>query len=45
VFGIHEDVFVPRKRKVNGEVYGFVRYFKVHDINKLLRAVNDVCFV
>lgn len=29
---------------MNGEVYGFVRFSKVRDVGKLLRAVNAVCF-
>jgi hypothetical protein len=27
-----------------GEVYGFVTYAKVRDVEKLLKAVNNVCF-
>jgi hypothetical protein len=39
-----EEVVVPRKRNVYGEVYGFVRYSNVKDVTKLLKAVNAVCF-
>jgi len=35
---------VANKRNVNGDVYGFVRYAKVHDKNKLLKALINVCF-
>jgi hypothetical protein len=44
VCGILEDVVVPSKRNVNGEIYGFVRFSKVKDVDKLLKVVNDVCF-
>jgi hypothetical protein len=39
-----EDVYLARKRNVNGAVFGFVRYGKVKDIDKLLKAVNNVWF-
>lgn len=42
--GMLEDVVVPSKRNVNGELYGFVRYSNVRDVSKLLKAVNVVCF-
>lgn len=29
---------------MNGDVYDFVRYVKVRDVNKLLKALNNVCF-
>ena len=32
------------KRNINGEVYGFVRYAKVRDVDKLLKTLNNVCF-
>jgi len=35
---------VANNRNRNGEVYGFVRYAKVRDVDKLLKAVNNVCF-
>jgi len=44
VCGILEEVFVARNRNVNGEVYGFVRYAKVSDMIKLLKALNNVSF-
>jgi len=44
VCGILEDVFVANTRNRNSEVYGFVRYAKVRDVGKLLKAVNNVCF-
>ena len=44
VCGILEDVFVANTRNRNGEVYGFVRYAKVRDVDNLLKAVNNVCF-
>jgi len=44
VCGMLEDVVVPSKQNVNGEFYGFVRYAKVKDVGKLLKAVNVVCF-
>ena len=44
VCGIMEDVYLARKRNVNGALFGFVRYSKVKDISKLLKAVNNVWF-
>lgn len=44
VCGIMEDVYLARKRNVNGVVFGFVCYAKVKDIDKLLKAVNNVWF-
>lgn len=44
VCGTLEEVFVPRKRNVHGEVYSFVRFSKVCDVDKLLRVVNGVYF-
>ena len=44
VCGMLEDVFVANNRNKNGDVYGFVRYAKVRDVNKLLKAVNSVSF-
>lgn len=35
---------VPSRRNFNGEYYGFVRFSKVRDVGKLLKAMNDVCF-
>jgi len=44
VCGILEDVFVANNRNRNGEVYGFVRFANVRDVDKLLKALNNVCF-
>jgi len=44
VCGILEEVFVANTRNRYGEVYGFVRYAKVRDVDKLLKALNSVCF-
>jgi len=35
---------VANNRNVNGEVYGFVRYAKVCDVDKMLKVLNNVCF-
>lgn len=42
--GILEDVFVASNTNMNGDVYGFVRYAKVRDVDKLLKALNNVYF-
>jgi len=39
-----EEVVVPARRNVDGEVYGFVIYSNVRDVCKLLKVVNSVCF-
>jgi len=44
VCGIMEDVYLARKRNANGGAFGFVRYCKSKDIEKLLKAVNNVWF-
>jgi len=44
VCGIMEDVYLARKRNVNGGAFGFVRYCKVRDVEKLLKALNNVWF-
>lgn len=44
VCGILEDVFVANNRNMYGEVFGFVSYANVRDVDKLLKAVNNVCF-
>ncbi|MCI22813.1 RNA recognition motif, partial [Trifolium medium] len=33
-----------RKRNVHNNKFGFVRYSKVRDVTKLLRAINDISF-
>ena len=44
VCGIMEDVYLARKRNVNGGVFGFVRYGNVRDVDNLLKALNNVWF-
>jgi len=44
VCGMMEDVYLARKRNVNGGVFGFVRYANVEDIEKLLKSLNNVRF-
>ena len=44
VCGMLEEVFVPNKLNMYGEAYGFVRFSNVRDVDKLLRAVNNVYF-
>ncbi|GAU32086.1 hypothetical protein TSUD_53540 [Trifolium subterraneum] len=44
VFGILENVVVARKRNVHSYKYGFVRFSKVRNINKLLTAINEISF-
>ena len=44
VCGMLEDVCLAWKRNVNGGVFGFVRFCKVRDIDKLLRVLNNVWF-
>lgn len=44
VCGIMEDVYLAMKSNVNGGVFGFVRYDKVKDVDKLLKALNNVRF-
>jgi len=44
VCGIMEDVDLARKRNVSGGAFGFVRYGKVKDVAKLLKALNNVWF-
>ena len=44
VCGIMEDVYLAKKRYVNGGVFGFVRYGNVKDVDKLLKVLNNVWF-
>ena len=44
VCGIIEDIYLAKKRNVNGVVFGFVRYSNVKDLDKLLKAVNNIWF-
>lgn len=39
-----EDVYLAQKRNVNGGAFGFVRFRKVKDVEKLLMALNNVYF-
>ncbi|MCI19348.1 hypothetical protein A2U01_0040504 [Trifolium medium] len=39
-----EDVYVASKRNVHDEVYGFVKFTNVKNVNKLSKALNAVCF-
>lgn len=38
------DVYLARKRNVNGGASGLVTYSKVKDVEKLLKALNNVWF-
>jgi len=44
VCDIMEDIYLAKKCNVNGDVFGFVRYSKVKDLEKLLKAVNNIWF-
>jgi len=44
VCGILEDVYLAKKQNVNGGVFGFVRYGRVMNVEKLLKALNNVWF-
>ncbi|AES59935.2 hypothetical protein MTR_1g035030 [Medicago truncatula] len=44
VCGIMEDVYLARKHNVNGGAFGFVRYGKVKDVEKLPKALNNMWF-
>lgn len=44
VCGNLENMYVAKKRNVNGNMYDFVRFSKVRDITKLLYGLNGVCF-
>ena len=44
VCGILEDVYLAKKRNVYGGVFGFVRFGKVLNVEKLLKALNNVWF-
>jgi len=44
VCGILEDVVVPSRHNFYGEYYGVVRFSKVRDVGKLLKAINTVWF-
>lgn len=42
--GILDNLFLSRKRNKQGHIYGFARYANVRDVEKLLKALNDVTF-
>jgi len=42
VCGILTDVFMVRKRNSRGQVYGFVRFSNVKNVEKLSHALNNV---
>jgi len=42
VCGIMEDIYLAKKRNVNGAMFGLVCYSKVKDTYKLLKVVNNV---
>ena len=44
VCGMMEDIYLARKWNVNGSVFGFVCYYKVKDVDQLLKALNNVWF-
>lgn len=44
VCGLLEEVVVPSRRNALGEVYGFVKFSNVRDVDKLLKALNSVWF-
>lgn len=44
VCGMLEEVVVPSRRNVLGEVYGFVKFSNVRDVDKLLKVINFVLF-
>lgn len=44
VCGIMDNLFLSRKRNKQGHAYGFVRYLNVKDVDKLLKAMNNVAF-
>jgi len=44
VCGMMKDVYLAKKRNLNGGVFGFVRYGNVKDVKKLLKALNNVWF-
>ncbi|GAU25531.1 hypothetical protein TSUD_280160 [Trifolium subterraneum] len=44
VCGMLEDVYVAKKLNKFGEPYGFVKFSKVKDVKKLLKALNVVYF-
>ena len=44
VCGILEDLFVAKNFNEQGKAYGFARYGKVKNVEKLTKALNDITF-
>jgi len=44
VCGILDDVYVAPRCNVRGRAYGFVRFLKVRDVEKMVQALNNVWF-
>jgi len=42
VCGILTDVFLARQRNSRGQVYGFVRFANVRNVEKLSQALNNI---
>jgi hypothetical protein len=39
-----EDIYIAKNRNKQGQPYGFVRFSNVRDVDKLVKALNAVCF-
>jgi len=44
VCGVLDDMYVAKKCNAHGQVYGYVRFSNVRDVNKLSKALNDGWF-
>jgi RNA recognition motif-containing protein len=44
VCGILDNIFLSRKRNKQGHIYSFVRYANVRDVEKMLKALNNISF-
>lgn len=44
VCGILDDIYVAPRCNATGQAYGFVRFLKVRDVDKLVQALNNVWF-
>jgi len=44
VCGILDNLFLSRKRNKQGQIYGFARYVNVRDVEKMLKALNNISF-
>jgi len=42
--GILDNLFLSRKRNKQGQIYGFVRYVNVRDVEKMLKGLNHISF-